>query len=213
MVIFYIMGRSGCGKDTIKHFLLKQDDFICSDLKEATTRPIRVGEDPDNKLFLSDEEFEKMVYDNKFIEVRSYEVKEQDKRWWSYATVFPDTNKKEAIYVGTGTIESYVALRNHYQKQGLDIVKPIFIDVSDYNLLYRSITREIGSETKKFMEICRRFNSDVLDYSEQNIKQAGISKHCRFDNNKPISEVITRIRAYVIRNSKMERDLQKANKI
>lgn len=210
MVIFYIMGRSGCGKDTIKNLLLKQEDFKCSNLVEATTRPIRIGEDPNNKLFLSNDEFQKMALDNKFLEVRSYEVKEQNERWWSYATMFPDTNEEDNIYIGTGTIESYVELRNYYQKNGLNIVYPIFIDVSDYNLLYRSIVREMGAETKKFMEICRRFNSDVNDYSEQKIKQAGISKHCRFDNNKPLMEVFSRIRAYVIRNSKYERNLQKA---
>ena len=204
------MGRSGCGKDTIKNLLLKQEDFKCSNLVEATTRPIRIGEDPDNKLFLSDEEFNKMKDENRFIESRSYKVDEQDKDYWNYATIYPDNpDYSEAIYVGTGTIESYISLRNHYQKDGLDIVYPIFIDVSDYNLLYRSIVREMGAETKKFMEICRRFNSDVTDYSEQKIKQAGISKHCRFDNNKPLMEVFSRIRAYVIRNSKYERDLQK----
>ena len=203
------MGRSGCGKDTIKNFLLKQEDFVCSNLQEATTRPKRIGEDSNNKIFLDDYEFEKMRANNEFIETRSYEVQEQDKDYWLYATVFPDASNDESIYIGTGTIESYISLRDYYKKQNLDIVYPIFIDVSDYNLLYRSIVREMGAETKKFMEICRRFNSDVSDYSEQKIKQAGISKHCRFDNNKPIGEVVSRIRAYVIRNSKYERDLQK----
>lgn len=207
MKIFYIMGRSGCGKDTVKNFLLKQEDFRCENLIEATTRPPRIGE-TDEHLFLSENDFNNMIDENKFIEHRSYEVNTSTEKYWKYATLFPESTEKYcAIYIGTGTLESYKSLIEYYK--GENVVYPILLDVSDYNLLYRSITREIGAETEKFKEICRRFITDLDDYSESKIEEMGISKHCRFDNNRPISEVLSRIRAYVIRNTKYERFSQK----
>ena len=57
----------------------------------------------------------------------------------------------------------------------------VYIEVEDGERLIRAVKREKEQETPKYEELCRRFLADQEDFSEEKIKEAGISR--RFEND------------------------------
>ena len=110
--IYYLMGKSASGKDTIYRELLKK----CPRLRRVvlyTTRPMRDGECEGREYYFANpktlEAFEKQ---GKIIEMRTYQTVCGP---WSYATV--DDGRiclEEADYLAIGTLESYEKLREYY---------------------------------------------------------------------------------------------------
>ena len=151
--LFYIMGKSASGKDTIYQRLLRNPEFSLERLVIYTTRPIRDGE-----LIIEDRGYE-TVYG-----------------LWRYFTA-DNMNLEEKSYLGIGTLESYEKLKAYY---GEEKIRPIYIEVEDGERLKRAIAREETQEAPKYEEMCRRFLADAQDFSEEKIRQAGISH--RFSN-------------------------------
>lgn len=60
---YLIVGRSGSGKDTIVNELCKR--YGCTRLSSYTTRPRRIGEG-DTHIFITDDEFDAIPYNQKF---------------------------------------------------------------------------------------------------------------------------------------------------
>lgn len=57
---------------------------------------------------------------------------------------------------------------------------PVYIEVEDGERLQRALLREREQEKPKYEEMCRRFLADQEDFSEENIRKAGIK--LRFAN-------------------------------
>lgn len=168
--IYYIMGKSASGKDTIYRKLLG----LYPELKEIilyTTRPIRDGEKNGREYFFTDEksldEYEK---NGRLIEKRTYQTMYGP---WSYATVDDgQVDIKKHSYIGIGTLESYLKIRDYY---GRDHVKPIYISIDDRTRLLRAIEREAKEEKPKYIELCRRYIADEDDFSADKLAAAGIA--------------------------------------
>ena len=174
--IFYIMGKSASGKDTIyKELIEKMPKF--HSIVPYTTRPMREGEKDGVEYFFVDQErFDEMMDEEKIIEFRSYNTK---CGIWTYFTA--DDGQIELWqydYLVIGTIESYYALKEYF---GDDVMVPLYIEVEDGERLIRAIRREQEQETPKYKELCRRFLADEEDFSEEKIKEAEIQK--RFVND------------------------------
>ena len=167
--IYYIMGKSASGKDTIYRKLLG----LYPELREIilyTTRPIRDGEKDGREYFFTDEksldEYEK---NGRLIEKRTYQTMYGP---WSYATVDDgQVDIKKHSYIGIGTLESYLKIRDYY---GRDHVQPIYITIDDRTRLLRAIEREAKEEKPKYIELCRRYIADEDDFSEDKLAAAGI---------------------------------------
>ena len=80
-------------------------------------------------------------------------------------------------------------MRKYY---GEDAVCPVYVQVEDGERLSRALNREREQENPRYEEMCRRFIADQSDFSEENIKNAGIDK--RFYNNGAIEECILQIK-------------------
>ena len=80
-------------------------------------------------------------------------------------------------YLGIGTLESYMNMKEYYGEKNLC---PLYIEVEDGERLKRAICREELQQEPKYAEMCRRFLADTEDFSEENLKRAGITK--RFSN-------------------------------
>lgn len=174
--IFYIMGKSASGKDTIyKELIEKMPKF--HSIVPYTTRPMREGEKDGVEYFFVDQErFDEMMDEEKIIEFRSYNTK---CGIWTYFTADDgQIDLKKGHYLGIGTLESYQKMRNYY---GESNVVPVYIEVEDGERLIRAIKREKEQETPKYEELCRRFLADQEDFSEEKIQEAGISR--RFEND------------------------------
>lgn len=172
--LFYIMGKSASGKDSIYQKLLEDQHFPLKRLVIYTTRPIRDGEkDGQEYFFVDEEEFQRLKTNGKIIEDRGYETVYGLWRYFTAANMQLD----KYDYLGIGTLESYQKLRKYY---GEEVLCPIYIEVEDGERLKRAIAREETQETPKYEEMCRRFLADSQDFSECNIENAGIKQ--RFQN-------------------------------
>lgn len=173
--IFYMMGKSSSGKDSI----FKEVKKRIPELKEIilyTTRPIREGEtDGVEYHFVDEKRLEDLEKAGRVIELRAYHTK---CGIWKYFTA--DDGQIEldkSNYLVIGTLESYEAMRKYF---GQDILIPIYVEVEDGVRLGRALERERQQTEPKYAEMCRRFLADSEDFSEENLRKAGIER--RFAN-------------------------------
>ncbi len=191
MKIFYIIGKSASGKDHIFAALKGDAELDLSELILYTTRPMRAGEiDGETYHFVEESRLVELRREGRVIEERTYETVYGP---WTYATVDENIDLRRDNFIAIGTLESFVKLRDYY---GADRVVPLYIEVSDENLLLRAMKREKKQEVPKYKEMCRRFLTDSEDFSEEKIAAAGIDR--RFDNNGDLSLCIDGIRNYIL---------------
>ena len=174
--IFYLMGKSSSGKDTIYKELLQRFPKM-KRIVLYTTRPRREGERDGVEYFFTDEEkLQQFRNQGQLIEERSYHTQYGV---WSYFTADDgQIDLNSGNYLGIGTLESFQKMKCYYGKES---VIPVYIEVEDGERLIRAIRREQEQETPKYKELCRRFLADEEDFSEEKIKEADIQK--RFVND------------------------------
>lgn len=146
--IFYLMGKSASGKDTLYKRLLE----VCPKLKTIilyTTRPMRDGEtDGVEYYFTTPEVLQRFSEEGKMIELRTYETVSGP---WSYATVDDgQVDLENEDYLAIGTLISYENMRNYY---GEDHVIPLYIAVDDGVRLERALRRE-RQQKNQIMRSC-----------------------------------------------------------
>ena len=188
--IFCIMGKSATGKDTIYERLLRDEDLNLKRIIPYTTRPIRDHEEDGREYhFVTEEDVVDLKNQGLIVEMREYQTVYGP---WKYFTV-NDGNIKldQENYSLIGTVEGYVMVRDYF---GEDKVIPIYVEVEDGDRLLRAIAREKKQDIPKYEEMCRRFLADAKDFSEENIKAAGITR--RFYNAN-LQETIQEIKNYI----------------
>ncbi len=183
--IYYVMGKSSSGKDTIYKMLLKEHPRFRT-VVPYTTRPIREGErDGVEYFFVDTERLHEMQEEEKIIEIRSYNTK---CGIWTYFTADDgqiDLDKYD--YLMIGTLVSYRALREYFGEEKL---VPVYIEVEDGLRLSRAIERERRQADPKYAELCRRFLADEDDFSEKNIQAAGITRRfMNIESEKCVGEI------------------------
>lgn len=185
--IFYIMGKSASGKDTIYEQVLRREELQLQRLVLYTTRPIRENEMEGVEYhFVGEEKLQEFLQAGKVIELREYHTMHGI---WKYFTVddeYMDLDGKN--YLAIGTLESYEKMKNYY---GEARVVPLYIEVEDGRRLERALQRERGQSVPKYEEMCRRFLADQQDFSEEKLQQAGIEK--RFYNNTVLEDCINAV--------------------
>ena len=188
--IFYILGKSSTGKDTIYREICADKNLKLNPVILYTTRPIRDGEKNGITYnFVNEEEYAKIKASGRIIEERVYNTMHG---LWRYFTA-EDENLRldEASYIMIGVLSSYVSIRDYY---GEDKVIPIYIEVDDGMRLERALKREQKPENGKYAEMCRRFLADAEDFSEDKIREAKIVK--RFENIE-LDRCISEVKGYI----------------
>jgi guanylate kinase len=132
-----------------------------------------------------------MNYKNadKIIEMRKYDT---IKGVWYYCTL--DDGRMDlnsANYIIIGTLEGYRALKKYYK----NAVVPLYIEVDDGERLSRAIARERGQKKPDYSELCRRFLADCEDFSDEKLKEAGITLHFK---NEVIEDCADEIKKYIL---------------
>ena len=174
--IFYIMGKSATGKDTVYKEILKR----FSDLKTIvmyTTRPIRENEtDGVEYHFRTISEMERLKESGKMIELRVYQTIAGP---WYYFTMddgqFDLSKDQNCLMIGT--LESYEKMIQYF---GNEFLVPVYIEVPDGIRLKRATEREAMQKKPNFREVCRRYLADEDDFTEDRLKHLGIDK--RYEN-------------------------------
>ena len=189
--IYCIMGKSSSGKDTIFKLLLGREDLQLNRIVSYTTRPIRSNEKPGEEYnYVSIQEKNKLLDEGKVIEIRKYDTVHGP---WFYFTVDDgQIDLKSNDYLIIGTVESFVKIRDYY---GEDVVLPIYIEVDDGLRLSRALERERQQASPKYEEMCRRFLADQQDFSEDNLKAAGVSN--LFNNDEDSVKTSEKIAQFI----------------
>ena len=174
--IFYIMGKSATGKDTVFKELLKRRPELTT-VVPYTTRPIREGEtDGVEYFFTSSEKLEQFKNSGKIVELRTYETVMGP---WSYFTMddgqFDIHGEGDCLMIGT--LESYEKMCRYY---GNGALVPVYIKVPDGIRLLRAVKREGKQKNPNYREVCRRYLADEDDFSEELLSRLRIGK--RFSN-------------------------------
>lgn len=188
--IFYIMGKSASGKDTIFKKIKEQMPQLKT-IVIYTTRPIREGENDGIEYhFVGEDKLQEFLKEGKVIELREYHTVHGI---WKYFTVNDGQFDVDDNYIAIGTLESYQGMKKHLGEEKLF---PIYVEVDDGIRLERALKRERKQKEPKYEEMCRRFLADAEDFSSEKLKEAGITK--RFlneDMNACIEEIVLGIRA------------------
>ena len=193
--IFFVLGKSCSGKDTIFQSLKENKQLNLKTVVGYTTRPMRVNEKDGVEYFFVDQnKLEELKKAKKVIECRDYNTVYGI---WSYFTVDDgqiDLNNGDYLYIGT--LESYEQMIDFY---GEDVMVPLYIQVETGERLARAVNRERNQSEPKYKELCRRFLADQKDFSEDNLKKAGITRRYQNDDKVRCKEEIVE----VIRDGKL----------
>ena len=187
------MGKSASGKDKIYSRLAGNKELNLKKLILYTTRPVRDGEEDGVQYYFTDDqklkEFEEA---GKVIESRAYNTVYGV---WTYFTADDgQVDLKQGNYLGIGTLESYVKMREYY---GAEALCPVYIEVEDGERLERALKREQSQITPRYAEMCRRFLNDQADFSEENIASAGIMRRFQNDDlDRCVGEIIGYIKSF-----------------
>ena len=169
--IFYLMGKSSSGKDTLFKKLIEDEELGLKTIVGYTTRPMREGETEGVEYhFIDENALEKLEHEGRIIELRGYNTVYGV---WKYMTVDDgqiDVAGKDK-YLLIGTLESYEKVRKYFGKANL---VPLYIHVDDGLRLQRALDRERSQEKPKYAEMCRRFLADEEDFSQENIARCQV---------------------------------------
>lgn len=174
--IYYLLGKSATGKDTLYKEILKRRPELRT-VTMYTTRPIREGETDGVEYFFTDrEELERQLASGKVIESRTYQTIAGP---WTYYTVddgqFDVADDESCLMIGT--LESYEKMCTYF-KAGKMV--PVYIEVPDGIRLLRAVKREENQKKPNYREVCRRYLADEKDFSEENLERLGVTK--RYQN-------------------------------
>lgn len=175
--IYYLMGKSSSGKDTIYKKLREKMPQLKT-VTIYTTRPQREGEKNGEEYFFVDEtELEKFKKEGHLIEERAYDTVYGIWRYFTADDGQFNFEQGDTDILMIGTLESYEKLKTYF---GNEKVVPLYIEVEDGERLTRALAREKTQKEPKYAEMCRRFLADSKDFSEENLAHAGITE--RYEN-------------------------------
>ena len=195
--IYYLMGKSASGKDHIYENLIQETALDLKPFVLYTTRPIRSGEQDGREYFFVDEKrLSELREAGKIIEERMYSTVQGP--WYYFTADDGQIDLEKQDYLGIGTLESYVKLKDYFGEQAL---VPLYVEVDDGLRLSRALERERGQKEPKYAEMCRRFLADCEDFSEENIAKAGIVR--RFSNNTTPEACFSEIQNFVEQQKKI----------
>lgn len=187
--IFYLIGKSSSGKDTIYSRILAE--LPLKPIVLYTTRPKRDSETEGVEYhFVDRKTYDDMLKRGCIIEARTYDTVHG---LWTYFTSADGIDLESGNFAGIGTLESLEKMRAFF---GNDRIVPVYIEVNDDIRFLRAVERERRQHEPRYTELCRRFLADNEDFSETNLEKAGIEM--RFDNSGEPGECYEKIKKYIL---------------
>ena len=186
-MIFVVVGKSGVGKDTIINNYLKKNDNITK-VTQYTTRPMRAGEVNGKEYnFISDEEFDILLSENKFCCVEKYQVANGDT--WKYAVKIEDLKKYDNCIL-TCNPKSIVKLNLLFNWCELTVIE---IKAELIKRVERYLKRD-NYTMENVNELVRRFIKDEEDF-------INVMPKVKIENNDNIEDALKQFDKTIRRHS------------
>lgn len=191
-MIFFIMGPSSSGKDTIYQRLMEEYAGRLKKIVPYTTRPIRIGEvEGDEYHFVDEAALDTYKREGRLLECRTYDTRYGP---WHYFTLEDGQLEPGSFdYMVIGTPASYKSFRERF---GDRLMRPILIELDDGLRLERALQREMAQSSPRYDELCRRFLADLEDFSDAALADAGIDRKNAF-RNESLENCLEDIRKYI----------------
>ena len=94
-------------------------------------------------------------------------------------------------YAVIGTLDSWNAMKAYFGEKHM---LPVYVEVEDGERLSRALARERQQAEPKYTELCRRFLADTEDFSEERLKNAGITE--KFEN-QDLEQCLSDIKLFI----------------
>lgn len=189
--LFYIMGKSASGKDTLYRILAGDQNLGLKLVVPYTTRPIRQGErEGEAYHFVDKSRLDEMTAQGRVIEARCYHTVHGD--WYYFTADDGQIDLSGNDYLMIGTLESYEKTREYLGKEK---VVPVYVEVEDGERLQRALNRERIQKEPKYQEMCRRFLADAGDFSDEQLERLEISRRFR---NDTMEKCLAKICAFIL---------------
>lgn len=175
-MIFVVVGKSGVGKDTIINNYLKNNDNITK-VTQYTTRPMRADEVNGKEYnFISNEEFDILLSENKFCCVEKYQV--ANGATWKYAVKIEDLKKYDNCIL-TCNPKSIVKLNLLFNWCELTVIE---IKAELIKRVERYLKRD-NYTMENVNELVRRFIKDEEDF-------INVMPKVKIENNDNIEDAL-----------------------
>lgn len=176
--IFYLMGKSATGKDTVYSRLLEDKSISLKTVVLYTTRPIREGETDGEAYYFRDIPwYLEQEKSGRVIESRVYPTMLGP--WYYFTLDDGQIDLKRNSYLMIGTPEAFVKMREYF---GAEVMVPIYLEIDNGERLRRAWERERRQKNPRFDEVCRRYLADEADFAEEKLDAAGITHRFRNDD-------------------------------
>ena len=147
--IFYFMGKSASGKDTIFKQIKERMPNLKNNCNLYNTSDSGRWAGGCGILFCRWKKIGWARSTRKVIELRAYNTVHGV---WKYFTVDDGQFDGDENYIAIGTLESYAKMLAY---MGTDSLVPIYIDVDDGVRLLRAVERERKQKEPKYEELCK----------------------------------------------------------
>lgn len=186
MKLICLVGATASGKDSLLASVVKETEV--TPIISTTSRPIRNCEvDGREYNFVTNEEMRKMLNEDKFIEVRAYNVKPMETWYYGITKESIDLNSNNT-YIGIVDIEGLAKIRGYLKENNIeDSLISIFVNCSARTRLKRALEREEDMTDEQIKEVCRRNISDmdfVVKYKNECMFLLNNENVNDFNNNK-----------------------------
>ena len=94
-------------------------------------------------------------------------------------------------YAVIGTLDSWNAMKAYF---GEEHMLPVYVEGEDGERLSRALARERQQAEPKYAELCRRFLADTEDFSEERLRNAGITE--KFEN-RDLEQCLSDIKLFI----------------
>lgn len=190
--LYVLMGKSATGKDSIYKKLLENDELNLKEVVLYTTRPMRKKETEGVEYhFVTEDRLKELRSAGKVIEERCFNT--IDGPWYYFTVNDGKMDLTKGDYICINTLAGFNQIKKYL---GSDKVKPIYIEVSDIELIKRAVKREEKQLTPNVAELCRRFLADNADFSEENLRLSEIDINSRFQNDE-LEACVDKITAFI----------------
>jgi len=175
--LYVVMGKSAAGKDTLFKRLLEDASLNLTTLVGYTTRPIRSSETEGVEYhFVTEARLEELRREGKVIEERVYQTTSGP--WYYFLAEDGQMEDESKDHIIINTLAGYEKTLEYYK--GKKEIIPLYIEVSDFDRLNRSLLREKNQVNPNYKEVCRRYIADEEDFCEENLQRLHITT--RFEN-------------------------------
>ena len=159
--VIALVGASSSGKDTLFRNVCALTSKV-TPLISTTSRPMRNGEKEGREYnFVSKEEMNKMLNEDKFVEVRAYNVATLETWYYGLEKDSIDLESNNT-YIVIVDIEGLKKIKKYLSENGLrDNLVSVFVDCSAHIRMQRALSREGKMTDEQIKEVCRRNISDM----------------------------------------------------